>query len=414
MAYSELIKNFKNIRRYMRDFYIYGFRSREEFQQNKAGSPRSYDNERRRVESWLGDYMSFRQEPSGKRFFISVDSRNIGRNPLYQAFKAKSFTRGDLLLHFYILDILTENPPLTVQEITEGISREYLSKFQCGCQPDESTVRKKLREYEEMGIINCKKSGREVRYSLQERGVKEESWGEALEFFSEAGPLGVIGDYLLEGKESSRGLFGFKHHYILHALDSEILLALFECIREKRFAVIEAGGSRGESPVRHKVIPLKIFISTQTGREYLLANSRRGSGLTFFRLDLIEAVKPGEPANLEASTEENLEAFKKHLWGVSLRTIAGAGLEHVEMRVHVGRGERHILGRLEREKRCGTVTELDEFTCLFTADVYDSMEMLPWIRTFIGRIEKLTCSNKTLTDRFYRDLEIMQSMYGGD
>ena len=30
MAYSELIKNFDRIREYMRQFYVYGFRSRTE------------------------------------------------------------------------------------------------------------------------------------------------------------------------------------------------------------------------------------------------------------------------------------------------------------------------------------------------------------------------------------------------
>ena len=31
MAYSELIKSFEKIRDYMREFYIYGFKSREEY-----------------------------------------------------------------------------------------------------------------------------------------------------------------------------------------------------------------------------------------------------------------------------------------------------------------------------------------------------------------------------------------------
>ena len=59
MAYSELIKNFEKIRSYMRDFYIYGFRTRTEFVRKSA---RSYDNERRRVESWLKGAVSFRQD----------------------------------------------------------------------------------------------------------------------------------------------------------------------------------------------------------------------------------------------------------------------------------------------------------------------------------------------------------------
>ena len=31
MAYTELVKNFNRIRDYMREFYVYGFKSREEY-----------------------------------------------------------------------------------------------------------------------------------------------------------------------------------------------------------------------------------------------------------------------------------------------------------------------------------------------------------------------------------------------
>lgn len=48
MAYSELIKNFERVRAYMREFYVYGFKSRTEYD---AKSARSYDDERRRLES---------------------------------------------------------------------------------------------------------------------------------------------------------------------------------------------------------------------------------------------------------------------------------------------------------------------------------------------------------------------------
>ncbi len=69
MAYSELIKDYERVRDYMRQFYVYGFKSREEYD---AKSPRSYDNECRRIESWLGKYMSFRQDAGGKQVFLSV------------------------------------------------------------------------------------------------------------------------------------------------------------------------------------------------------------------------------------------------------------------------------------------------------------------------------------------------------
>lgn len=31
MAYSELVKSFERIRNYMREFYVYGFKSRDEY-----------------------------------------------------------------------------------------------------------------------------------------------------------------------------------------------------------------------------------------------------------------------------------------------------------------------------------------------------------------------------------------------
>ena len=56
--YNELVKNYNKIREYLRDFYIYGFRSRDNFVLKSSG--RSYDNERRRIESYLGDLVCSR------------------------------------------------------------------------------------------------------------------------------------------------------------------------------------------------------------------------------------------------------------------------------------------------------------------------------------------------------------------
>ena len=38
MAYSELIKDFKRIRAYLRDFYVYGFKVRSEFLEKSSRS----------------------------------------------------------------------------------------------------------------------------------------------------------------------------------------------------------------------------------------------------------------------------------------------------------------------------------------------------------------------------------------
>ena len=140
MAYSELVKNFNRIRDYMREFYVYGFKSRSEYD---ARSARSYDDERRRIESWLGDYMRFVQTSEGKNVFLTVDSRVTSKNPFYKAWKAKSFTDGDITLHFILFDILySPEISLPISEITRIIDEDYMQSF-----------KKPLRSYVEITVL---------------------------------------------------------------------------------------------------------------------------------------------------------------------------------------------------------------------------------------------------------------------
>ena len=409
MAYSELIKNFERIRDYMRQFYVYGFKSRTQYDKKSA---RSYDNERRRLESWLGDFMRFRQTGDGKNVFLSVDSRAIPGNPLYSAFKAKSFTAGDVTFHFYILDLLRKEARLTAQEIVDLISERYLCHFETDWQPDISTIRKKLKEYVSLGILVAEKQGRELYYSLSNDEISLTAWADTAAFFSEADPLGVIGSTLLDKLDLLPDHFQFKHHYMLHALDSQILLRLLTAIGDRVTVNLTNVSHKSGNFVIHTVCPLKIFISTQGGRQYLLCYHYRFKKLMFFRLDSIQKV---EATVAEKKYDKYLgyfEKFRSHLWGTS--TGIEFNVDHLEMTVHFEDSEQHIPCRLEREKRNGYVERIDNNTCRYIVDTYDASEMLPWIRTFIGRIEKLECSDEAVVRRFYEDLDQVYALYGGE
>ena len=260
MAYNELIKNIERIREYIREFYVYGFKSRDEFD---AKSGRSYDNERRRIESWFGDYISYRRDASGKNVFLSVDSRAIRHNPLFSAFKAKSFTDLDITLHFYIMDILADGSSLSVSEIADRISREYLSKVPEPPEFDESTLRKKLKEYETLGLVCSCKTGRQLFYHRTDfgkksgEGIELEAWREAISFYSEADPMGVIGSYLLDRLNDVPDFMQLKHHYILFAMESEILFELLAAIREKRRVLLKIHNKRRGRPSEQMVFPMK-------------------------------------------------------------------------------------------------------------------------------------------------------------
>lgn len=409
MAYRELVKNFERIRNYMREFYVYGFKSREEY---SIKSARSYDNERRRIESWVGGCMSFHQDASGKNVFLSIDSRRIPQNPLYRAFKAKSFTDKDITLHFYVMDLLADGSALSSGEIVDRISGDYLSHFSGGFSLDESTVRKKLKEYEALGLLRSEKRGRGVLYRRTDDSAMDlDTWSDALAFFSEEAPVGVVGSFLIDKLDGRSDAFRFKHHYMLHALDSDVLCELLLAIGEKRAVELTVKSLRSGRDYQRTVCPLKVYSSTQSGRQYLLGYHYRGRHLAFFRLDAVKKVAVG---NVERHYGKYLgyqEKFDQYLWGVS--TGPDHNLDHIEMTVRFDPGEEFIPQRLQREKRHGTVELLDARTCRFSADVYDASEMLPWLRTFIGRIVELKCTSRYVVDTFREDLARMEALYGG-
>jgi DNA-binding transcriptional ArsR family regulator len=393
----------------MRQFFAYGFRSRDEFD---AKSARSYDNEKRRIESWLGEYMSFRQESSGKSVFLSVDSRRIPNNPLYKAWKAASFTKNDVSLHFILLDILADGNARTMSEILDSIDADYLSAFKAAEPFDESTLRKKLKEYAELGLITAEKQGKQYVYSLPSDRASLETWREAVSFFSEDDPMGVIGSYVLDKYEdASAPFFTFKHRYLLFALDSGIMLDLFTAIHSRERVELELVGGKNRKTRRSVTLPLKIYISVQGGRQYLAAYNYWKRGVGFYRLDSILKVKPLETVPDYEKYQEYLQDEQPHIWGVAL---GQKNIEHIEMILTIDPKDSHIVHRLEREKRCGTIAQIDDTAWRFTADVYDALELMPWLRTFIGRIASLTCSNKRVEEQFWSDLSALDALYGGD
>ncbi len=404
MAYQELIKNFEKVRAYLREFYVYGFKSRTEYDKKSA---RSYDDERRRVESWLGEYMGFTQTPEGKNVFLSVDSRVTKTNPFYKAWKAKSFTDGDITLHFAIFDVLYD-PSIqkTLTELIEDIDERLDSALAF----DESTLRKKLKEYESEGIIRIEKEGRKVLYSRAPQ-IDISQLTDVVDFFSEAAPCGVIGSFLQERLPEHEERFAFKHHYITQAMDSAVMETLFEAIRLRRYVTIDNLGKRAGEVKTVRLVPLKIYISAQNGRQNLIAFHERGNRIGSYRLDYITKVKIDEPCEEFDRFREILKRAESHMWGVNCKWNPNQ-TEHVEFEIRVGENEQFIVQRLEREKRCGRVERVDETHYRYVAEVYDTTEMIPWIRTFLSRITKMNFSNRTAENQFKADIEEMYRMYG--
>ncbi len=409
MAYNELIKNFERTRSYLRDFYVYGYKNRSAYQQK---SSRSYDEERRRIESWLSPYVQFHTDTNGKHVYLAIDSRKLQPNPLFQVWKTKSFTAGDITLHFILFDILADGKAYTLAQIIEQIDAYYLALFENPKGFDISTVRKKLNEYGTLGCIHIEKCGKEVRYQRKDINVDLESLQYALQFFSEILPCGAAGNFILDKlTEPKARIVAFKHHYVTQILDSEMLYTILEAITQQREITISVHTKNQKEPLIKTVIPIKVLISAQNGRQYVLAYDERKQRIYAHRIDYITGIQLGNKTEQFSACQNQLKELEAHMWGVSTgkKTMA---TEHVEFTIQFEPNEFYIYQRMLREKRCGTVERLDATHCKFSADVYDTVELFPWIRTFLCRITDLKFSNQEAEALFRKDVHALYQMYG--
>lgn len=412
-GFSELIKNFEKTRDFVRDFFINGFKTRNEF--NKK-STRTYDDEKRRVESWLGDNIRYSDSVRGRMISISVDSRRISENPLYRAYYSKSFTDNDIKLHFMLPDVLKSGGPLTLKQLTDAINDRYHALF------DEQTVRIKLKEYAEEGLITVEKQGKTAYFSLSPDRSDEmlsqiDGLADAVKFFSESGEFGMIGNSIMKAERLENDLFFKKHNYIVHTLEDVILPEILRAIEEKRFVLFRTYSSKRDPKTEKDfcVLPMQISVSSQTGRRYLMGYIPKSKRFNSYRLDRIRSAKLGEVCEIYDVIFEKYSADLHKTWGVSFDERSGRSVDApsrpLKMTVRIGEGEEFIVDRLRREKRLGTLTQISETLYELELDVFDPNELLPWIKTFIGRIVKLEGGNDSARATFLSDIERMNKMY---
>ncbi len=397
--FKEPIKKLESIRYYISNFHIYGIKSREEFEKK---SLRSYDNEKRRTESILGEYISYNRTVNGKNIYISMDSKNILSNPFHKVFKIKTFTKNDVNLHYILIDILKDNIDLKISEIIEIMEEEYLEFFDNYSTLDVKTVRLKLNNYVDKGIFTKQTIGKDVIYNYKKQDVEVNE--DSINFFTMYSPIGVIGSYF----NFKNSFLTFKHEYIFHALDSEIIYNCLCAIYNKHYINVVGYDIKRGNDYIDKMVPVKIMVSTQGGRCYLHCFSLKKGAIRNIRIDRIHSVELLDEC-LEFNTYLHKSAEKrKNMWGAAIKDR----VETVKITLSINSSEKYILERLEKEKRNGTITKIGDELFSYETNCYDAMELLPWIRSFTCRIVKLESSCNTLVKTFYNDLNSMYEMYG--
>lgn len=431
--FHEVIKKFNKIRIYLQDFLVYGYKKRSQFQK-KSG--RTYDDEKRRICSYLGEYVKESYEKEGKKIFISMDTSLLDTNPLYRCYETKSFTANDIQLHFYLMDLLQNKEQMDLNELSNEMTDQYEAEI------DVQLVSRKLREYGEMGVFLREKKKNKLFYSLAEdifeefridygekeqENLKREKAPESLElkkreqlelflgFYGMEAPLALVGHYIQNSLHMNNRWFCFENYFIGWTLEDEILLHVTEAIQEKMWMEIKTlENPEGRVSIYH-ALPFFIMVSVQNGRRYIAAYHRERNQYTALRMDYIDKVRMAEKCPEKEYKERKQTALdiRKHIWGVSWKTMKNRELSKLRFRIDCQPWQQEeIFLNMKAEARRGKVRKIGHNRVEFFIEVYDVMELMPWIRTFLGKICEIECSDENFTRRFFEDFQKMRECYG--
>lgn len=426
MSHQNKIKHLNTIRSYIRQFFVCGFKENEDFittdtkekKTNRKISKSGFGYVKDKIKNCFNKSdgsIEFKRGAKGQ-VVLSFDIRNIKTNPFYDIYKSKSFSEKDIILRFLMLDYIATQEKLDDKnkDLSSGID-DLCNKYEIyNIEYDKSTCDRHLNEFIKFGLVEKNKNGKGYKLIKHSHEQIEDlkKLKNAIVFFSETDPMGVIGYYTSEMQGKTPDLFRYKQRYLFRAIDSEIIYKLVKEIENEKERPITINVITGENSTgivnmeARAVIPYKIYISSQSGRQHLFYWDAITKAPTFVRIDQIESVEDFE------DLEERYKRIKNNIWGVSSKLQKKT--EHIEFVVKITENEKHILEKLKNESRCGKVEELGKDSGLwkFSTDVYDTREMIVWIRSFIGNIVSITCKNEDVKNRLQNDFESLFNIYG--
>lgn len=410
--FNELIKNFDKIREYLRAFSVYGYKQRDDFAHK---SSRTYDNEKRRIQSYLDAYIHEQTSQKGKRISINFDYLSITFNPLFEGFKTKSFTKNDIMLHFVLLDLLTSFDSLTLTEIYDHLTFDYLDAFEDSKLIDQRTIRLKLQEYINAGLILENKDGKATYYRLVPNPLAHLSNDTisrlytALSFYQNVAPLGLLGHFILEKEQTHRPYFAFSNMHFSHTVDDLLVSELFRAINSHKLVRFIHQNNVGTV-----ALPLKLVDNVEQGRRYITVYNYLDNQYKFFRLDrLIEIKVLDEVDDYFPQKLKIIDTLLDTTWGIALSLMDYPHQPEVwELILHIDeQTENHLLTYLKNAHTQTSLHRVSPNTFHYTLSILDGNEVVPWLRQFIGRIISIKCNNQSALNRFINDVKLMYSYY---
>lgn len=402
-----LIRDYEDIRQILRDIYIFGCFSRDDFIEKLGISGRKYDKEQQRISSYLPEkFIQKRRVDKKILFYCSYNVMDGGNNHLADTYRNKSFTTLDVMSFFFVQQLLNKSEEMTASEILDA-----LPVCNDSVAFTKDNLRVKLNELVEKGYIRTRKQGRCILYSLSDdmwKGFSDDELMDIclfLDFMKNVSPLEMPYYFLHEklmlylsverGKNiAEKDVFHFKHNHLFNALDNDILLEILRAMKADYILEVNLYGS--DSGV--KVIPVEVIHDSVYGRQYLYCFDVDKAHTTVIRLDRTSQV------SVLRKLTKNERNKKTSLAGYSDSCWCTSGAEEKLMEIVIEfrfdeQNENYILRRIQAEGHDGTITKLAEGQYEYRIKLRDPDEMIPWIRSFGERAKVISSGHKKTEEK---------------
>lgn len=402
--FTDFIKHYDLIRSILRDVFLYGCFSRDDYENKKRGSSRKVSYEMRRIQQYIEkDFIKFDRDGKTKLLSLSYDSITNTKNFLVSTYLNKSFTKADLKLYYCILLALNHyDKTITLKELEEFFVGNELLDYD---KISSKTIERKLKELcDSMGLVTCEKQGRGKSYGIAQdilRNLKDEeivnlylvtALYKNVLFPNMAGYYfqDTLKQYMSFHRNMTKDyedVFQYQKLHFHPIIEEEILWKLIKAISKNRKIKIEYKLSENRQVRYNKeiVIPYKIRYDVDCGRFYLVAFYNERCFVS--RLDRIQEIHILDEDYSEEGLIEKYNFSMGKSWS-SVHLNGESSPQTLKFKVMIeSNSEMYIIDRIKGELKTYSVEKQEENTFVFTKEVNDCYEMIPWIRGYCGKIE---------------------------
>ena len=410
MALSDsklLIRDYENIRHILRDVYMYGCFSREDFIA-KGISGRKYDNEQRRITAYLPeDFIQKRRENKKVVLYCSYDKKESYSNKLAETYRNKSFTMFDVMSYFYVLHILCLTTEATAAQILEDIPN-----YNEECIFTNATLRNKLDELESIGLIYSRKRDGNVYYSLSDDIWNDFSDDEMLDIYQFVTymrntavlevPYFFLQQKLKLYMKVNRNInpeefstIHYEYNHLFNVLDDCVVIEILSAIQLCKSMHLEVKSINGNYET--DIVPIEVIHDSVYGRQFLLCIKCEEKEVSIIRIDrIIRANIMDDIISEDIEYITKMKQLSEHCWSVSGLDQA---LTKVIIEFYIKDNEKFVLRRLNKEKQHGFIEQISSEVYRYEIEVGDPTEMIPWIRSFGERAKVISSGDYKIEEQ---------------